>query len=148
VTDRRNGLTTGDTGTPAPPVPIDRMSEAEYRRLINHFLWLVIDEAEPLRQFGQQEMEYVGDRQIAWGPWSQADCAAVLLRWFDVGLLGLYSAAGAVLHHEARELLAASEPWTDLLSHPSEPYVAATKQGAERPDEDWYALVADLRDRS
>jgi hypothetical protein len=76
-----------------------------------------------------------------------ADCAAVLLRWFDAGLIDLYNAAGAVPRQEARDLLAASERWTDVLSHPSESYVAATEQGAKRPDSDWYALVADLRDR-
>lgn len=147
VIDRRTDLITEDTRTPPPPLPINGMSEPEYRRLINHFLWLVIDEADPLRDFGQQDIEYIGDRQIAWGPWPQADCAGVLLRWFDAGLIDLYNAAGAVPRPEARALLATSERWTEILSHPSEPYVAATEQGAQRPDAHWYALVADLLDR-
>lgn len=147
MADRQNRPITDDTGTPPPAVPIDRMSDAEYRRLINHFLWLVIDEAEPLRNFGQAELEHVGGRQIAWGPWPQPDCAAVLLRWLEAGYLALYNAAGALPAQEARSLLAASAPWHDLFSHPSEPYVGATDTGAQKADEDWFNVVRDLRRR-
>lgn len=86
------------------------MSEAEYRRLINHFLWLVIDEAERLREIGQAESAHVGDRRTAWRPWPQPDCAAILLRWSGAGYLALYDAAGALPEQEAWSLLAASAP--------------------------------------
>lgn len=148
MSDRPNPPVTDDIGTPAPPVSINQMTEAEYRRLINHFLWLVMDEAEPLREFGQPEEVLPRDLDHrSWGPWPQADCAAILLRWFDAGLLALYNAAGALPPRETRELLTAQQPWPDLLSHPSEPCLAATKEGAKRTDEEWYDVVKDLPDR-
>ncbi len=139
-----SGLITDDVRTPPPPGPIREMNEAEYRRFVNHMLWLVIDEAEPLRDLGSHMLEQDMTTETTWGPWPPEDCARLLLRWFDAGLVSLHNEETAFPEGEARGFLATPTRWR-AEGGAFEPYIAATDRGAQTPDAEWFALVADLR---
>lgn len=119
------------------------MDEEEFRRFVNMMLWLVIDEAEPLAEFGEASVDHVEGRVVQWGPWPRSDCALVLRRWLDAGLLVISGLEGAYSHSMACELLASPDEWRPGTS-PSTPFVAATKLGAATPDEEWLGALGPL----
>lgn len=135
---------TDDVRTPPPPGPMRLMDEGEYRRFVNHMLWLVMDEAEPLRDLGNHMLEHVGGTTMGWGPWPPQDCAELLVRWFDSGLVTLYSVQGPFPESEARALLAVPSRW-HAEAGPFEPYIGATAKGVSTTDAEWFSIVEDLR---
>ncbi len=140
-------LITDDICTPPPAIPIGQMTETEYRRFVNMMLWLVRDEAEPLRDLGCASIENQGGKEIAWGPWSRHDCAELLLRWFEAGLLEVHRFNAQLSDDEARELLVDVDAWAASAGK-AEPFIASSKEGATRPDPFWFALVRGCGDRA
>ena len=137
-------LVTNDVHTPPPPGPIAEMDEDEYRRFVNMMLWLVIDEAEPIAEFGERSVEHVGGDEIVWGPWPRADCSRLLTRWLEAGLLAVFDLEGEIERSRARAILATPDGWRSARGL-STPYVAATETGAEVADDEWLRVVEDLR---
>ncbi len=137
-------LITDDISKPPPPIPIDQMTEAEYRRFVNMMIWLVKDEAEPLAEMGSISTEIKAGREISWGPWLRHDCAGLLLRWLEAGLVEVHRVDGPIPAASAHELLSDPDGWATVAS-PSDPFIAASEEGATRPDPFWFGLVADCR---
>lgn len=58
-------------------------------------MWLLIQEQSFLWEIKDEMIEYAKpDRIYRAGPWSQADCVAVLMAWLDTGWLELAASAG------------------------------------------------------
>lgn len=140
-------LITDDISTPPPPVTIAQMNEAEYRRFVNMMLWLVVDEAVDLVEIGDSSTEFVGGERIEWGPWPRAYCAELLLRWLEAGLLTVHRGERQLPDKEARVLLSDPGTW-GAFTGKAKPFVAASEEGAIRPDPFWYELVENCRGSS
>lgn len=110
-------------------------------------LRLLIEEEAPLWEVPLGGIEY-GIDVVRHGPWDPADCSAVLLRWLDAGLLGLYrlrvhdgrvSAGQSLDHAEARLVLSAPQTWG--VERSGHTCLFATGRGEGVPDEHWYSVV-------
>jgi hypothetical protein len=133
------------TGFEPPPTgSIADMSEADFVRFVNHMLWFILDEVEPLWSVLTPPSTQARTRPSLWPP---ADVSRLFLAWFDAELLMLVRGADGeqeVPEADARALLVDTDRWQ--AAEPAEVIsVAGTTRGRETPDEAWLSIARSVR---
>jgi hypothetical protein len=130
-----------------PPVgPIASMSEDDFARFVNHMLWFVLDEVEPLWSVLTPPSTPARSQPSLWPP---PDVSRLFLTWFDAGLLKIVRGTEAevdVPSPEARSQLADTDKW-QAAAPDSVVRVAGTSLGRQTADSEWLAVARSLRSR-
>lgn len=84
--------------------------------------------------------------EIRYGPWRPTDCARVLRRWHDEGLLHLFGYPDGVPARlspsDAEALLAHPDRWRRSAEPNDTIHLGTTDAGVAAPEADWLALAA------
>jgi hypothetical protein len=103
---------------------------------------ITCSEEAPLWEVPRGSTDLVGYESVVHGPWFPDDCARVLTRWFDLGLVGLYRPDSDTLidveRADAYDLLRAPDRWT-LDNSPS---LYVTEVGSSVPPREWIELAS------
>jgi hypothetical protein len=130
-----------------PPEPIADMTVEAYEDFVSEMYSAVWEELA-LYEVPNGGTDGLGAGEVRHGPWRPADCAAILLRWHEAGLLGLcrYTPTrenGADLTSaEANELLSAPDEWVMFDDNTRIAALSLTEQGASTDFADWRRIAS------
>ena len=134
--------------------PVSEMTADEYRDLISQ-MHIAVREEAPVWEIELGGVDHVAGGRVTHGPWRRRDCAEVLCRWAQAGLVGIIREEGWPPGHNRREL--PSSKVQEILSDPDEwpslPvretgiwwWLVATDRGMATDHDEWVALVPQQR---
>ena len=130
-----------------PPSRVEDMTVEAYEDFVSEMHAAVREEA-PLYEIPLGATDLLSTGEVRHGPWRPMDCARILLRWHEAGLLGLYRytptrATGADLTTtEAREILSEHEAWVMFADWTRVVALFLTDKGAATEYAEWQRIAS------